>query len=435
MQALTGYNAEAELSFLGMLLQYPEYVKDAFVIPEELTPGKNSNLFKTIIDLDKKNIPIDTLALLDRVGESNMEALGGVAYIRELSSAFVSESKFVFYQNLVLDASRQRKANKIAEEIKEGADIAEASMKLAALQDRGQDDDDAEIKEALVAMYDDIESADGTIKGIPSGFHDLDKMTGGYKGGDLIVVGARPSVGKTAFAINTALNAVASPDNPEGDIVAIISLEMGKVQLLKRAAAAYGNIDMQRMKYARTAFTGKDWNSLTMAMGHLGNADLKILDKGRTLSYIYSNVRKLRRQNPNRRIMVIIDYLQLIVGSSQFKGNRTAEIGDISMNLKHMAREFDIPVIALSQLSRGVEQRQDKRPMMSDLRESGQIEQDADIIQFLYREDYYDKETEDQNIIEVIMAKQRDGAVGTVKLSFIKEYGKFINIDWGGANG
>lgn len=431
MQELTGYNKEAEFDFLGLLLQYPEYVKDAFIKPSEMSPGRNAMMYKVFLDMDKKGIEIHTLSILDRVGESNMEQLGGVGYITELAGAFVSETKFGFYQNLILDASKQRQANKIAETIKEGADLSEVAMKLAALGDRGKDDDDAEIKTALIEMYDDIESADGSIKGIRSGFNDLDRMTGGYKGGDLIVVGARPSVGKTAYAINTGMNAVASPDNPDGDIVIIISLEMGKKQLLKRMAAAYGNIDMQKMKYARTAFEGKDWTSLTMAMAHLGNADMKILDGGRTMSYIYSNVRKIRRQNPDRRILVIIDYLQLIVGGAEFKGNRQAEIGDISMNLKHMAREFDVPVIALSQLSRGVEQRQDKRPMMSDLRESGQIEQDADIIQFLYREDYYDKETEDKDMIEVIMAKQRDGAVGTVKLAFVKEYGKFLNLDWG----
>lgn len=240
---------------------------------------------------------------------------------------------------------------------------------------------------------------------------------------------------KTAYAINTGLNAVASNMNPDGDVVAIFSLEMGAKELLKRAAATISNIDMQSMKTAAIDFEPTDWQKLTTAMGILGNSDFKIFDRSRDLKSIYTNVRKLRQRYPNRRIHVIIDYLQLIVGSPEFKGNRQGEIGDISMNLKHMAREFDIVVTALSQLSRGVEQRQDKRPMMSDLRESGQIEQDADIIQFLYREDYYDKETEDQNMTEVIMAKHRDGPVGTVKLAFIKEYGKFVNIDYSTVGG
>lgn len=430
MEALTGYNLEAEQAYLGVLFLEPELVKEIAVEPKQMSPGRNSNLLATMIDMDKKEMPIDPMSIMDRIGGHNLDRVGGVAYFTELATGFFSPSQFETYGQRILEAHKRREVAKIGEELREGLDLDEAVKRLSQIQDTGIGNDNGDIKEALIAMYDDIESADGEIRGIRTGYTELDKMTGGYKGGNLVIVAARPSVGKTAFAINTGLNAVASADNPDGDLVAIFSLEMGKKELLKRAAATITNLDMQKMKRARIEFDGNDWRKLTTAMAVLGNCDLKIFDEGRELKYIYSKVRKLRQQNPNRRIHIIVDYLQLIVGSPEFKGNRQGEIGDISMTLKHMAREFDVVVTALSQLSRGVEQRQDKRPMMSDLRESGQIEQDADVIQFLYREDYYDKETEDQGMIEIIMAKHRDGPTGTVKLAFVKEYGKFVNLDY-----
>jgi replicative DNA helicase len=279
-------------------------------------------------------------------------------------------------------------------------------------------------------MFNDIEGATGEINGIITGFNDLDRMTGGLKGGQFGIIAARPSIGKTAFALNIATNAAYSALNENGDVVAVFSLEMAKKELLKRCAATIGNINAQSMKSAGISFTAEDWGKLTNAMDVLAKSDVKIFDKaGIDVNYIWSKVRKLKRQNPGRRIMVIIDYLQLIQGSKKHNGNRQAEIGEISRTLKTMARKLGVVVIALSQLSRGVESRQDKRPMMSDIRESGQIEQDADIIAFLYRDDYYDKESENKNIIEVIIAKHRDGPVGLVNLAFIKEYGKFVNLE------
>lgn len=442
MEAILGerhlYNNDAEQNVLGAILLEPDLIKDCPLKPEEFSPGRHFNLFYTLLDMDAKGIPIDPVAIVERVGNKRVAKLGGITYITDLAGSVPTVANFNYYCKVVNDYYKKRQAIAIANQIKNDAiegDALEAIQSgvnsLMAVEDSGTDEDDGDITEALVDMYDDIESATGEITGIPSGFTDLDNMTGGYKGGQFIVVGARPSMGKTAYAINKALNASANPTNPDGDVAAIFSLEMSKKELLKRAAATIGHINAQSMKFAGQSFTSDDWSKLTNAMGFLSNSDFKIFDRaGIDVNYIYSKCRKLKRQHEGRRIMVIIDYLQLIVGHSKHQGNRTAEIGEISRMLKQMARELDIVVIALSQLSRGVEQRQDKRPMMSDLRESGQIEQDADIIQFLYRDDYYDAESEKQNIIEVIMAKQREGPTGTVELAFIKEYGKFVNLDY-----
>lgn len=274
--------------------------------------------------------------------------------------------------------------------------------------------------------YDNIEqlhSRKGDITGVPTGFRDLDRITAGFQRNDLIIVAARPSVGKTAFALNVAQNVATKTD----ENVAIFSLEMGAEQLVMRMLCAEGNIDAQVLRTG--ALTNEDWKKLTMAMGSLSNAGIFIDDTpGIRVTEIRAKCRRLKQEYGLG--MILIDYLQLIQGSGGKGENRQQEVSEISRSLKALARELQVPVIALSQLSRGVEQRQDKRPMMSDLRESGSIEQDADIVSFLYREDYYDKETENQNMIEIIIAKQRNGPTGTVTLAFVKEFNKFVNIDW-----
>lgn len=436
-EAIDLYNYDAEQSVLGAILLEPDLIKDCPNIPEHFSPGRHHNLFWTMKNMDEKGMPIDPIAIVERVGKKIGE-LGGVTYITELAGSVPTTANFKYYCQVVIDYYQKRQAITIANQIKRDAmegsaieAIQSGTNRLMSIEDAGTDDDDGDIKESLIEMYEDVENATGEVTGIKTGYTELDRMTGGYKGGDLIIVGARPGIGKTAYAINKGLNASANPTNPGGDVVALFSLEMGKKQLLKRAATTIGNIDAQRMKTAGVDFSSDDWSKLTNAMGFLSNSDFKIFDRpGQDVNYIWSKCRKLKRQFPDRRIMIIIDYLQLIVGDRIHQGNRTAEIGDISRALKRMARELDVVVVALSQLSRNVEKRQDKRPMLSDLRESGQLEQDADIIQFLYRDDYYDTETESQNIIEVIMAKHRDGPTGTVELAFIKEYGKFANINY-----
>ncbi|WP_039880607.1 replicative DNA helicase, partial [Listeria fleischmannii] len=281
------------------------------------------------------------------------------------------------------------------------------------------------IKDVLVKTYDDIEilhNRKGDITGIPTGFKELDKMTAGFQRNDLIIVAARPSVGKTAFALNIAQNVATKTD----ENVAIFSLEMGAEQLVMRMLCAEGNINAQNLRTG--SLTSEDWQKLTIAMGTLSNSGIFIDDTpGVRVNEIRSKCRRLKQESGLG--MIVIDYLQLIQGSGRGGENRQQEVSEISRSLKALARELEVPVIALSQLSRSVEQRQDKRPMMSDIRESGSIEQDADIVAFLYREDYYDREGENDGTIEILIAKQRNGPVGDVKLAFVKEYNKFVNLE------
>jgi replicative DNA helicase len=247
-------------------------------------------------------------------------------------------------------------------------------------------------------------------------------MTSGFQRNDLIIVAARPSVGKTAFALNIAQNVGVR----SRETVAIFSLEMSAAQLVQRMICAESNVDAGRM---RTGYLeGDDWEKLTMAIGSLSEAQIYIDDTpGITVADIRAKCRRLKKERGLG--MILIDYLQLIQGRGKAGENRQQEVSEISRTLKQIARELEVPVIALSQLSRGVEQRQDKRPMMSDLRESGSIEQDADIVAFLYRDDYYNQDTEKKNIIEIIIAKQRNGPVGTVELVFLKNFNKFVGLD------
>src|SRR5699024_4467971 len=279
------------------------------------------------------------------------------------------------------------------------------------------------IKDVLIGVYDNIETlynAKDDVTGIPTGYRDLDRITSGFQPNDLIIIAARPSMGKTAFALNIAQNVATGTD----ENVAIFSLEMGAEQLVQRMLSAEGNIDSQRLRTGK--LNDEDWSKLTMAMGSLSNAGIYIDDSpGIRVADIRSKCRRLKQEHGLG--MIIIDYLQLIQGSENSRENRQQEVSEISRSLKGLARELEVPLIALSQLSRSVEQRQDKRPMMSDLRESGSIEQDADIVGFLYREDYYEtaKDEEagndpDNQNIEIIISKQRNGPTGTVELAFVR---------------
>ena len=279
------------------------------------------------------------------------------------------------------------------------------------------------IRDVLVETYEQIEALHENktgLRGISSGFVDLDRMTSGFQKSDLIIIAARPSMGKTAFALNIAQNVAIR----SGETVAIFNLEMSAPQLVMRMIAAEGNIDAQAFRTGN--LKPEDWEKLTMAMSALSEAPIFIDDSpGVTVYDIRAKLRRLQAEHGLG--LVIIDYLQLI---SSVKGDsRQQEISEISRSLKLMARELNVPVISLSQLSRAVEQRQDKRPMLSDLRESGSIEQDADLVAFLYRDDYYNEESERKNIAEVIIGKQRNGPVGKVELLFLKQYNKFLSLE------
>ncbi|MCY9003301.1 replicative DNA helicase [Peribacillus frigoritolerans] len=425
------YNLEVEKSYLGILLAEPGLIKDAKIKPFQLSPGKNFNVLWTLQDLDEKGIPIDFVTVMERVGRKNIEKIGGPDYLGDLAASVPSTASFTYYEKVLHEYWQRREAITIANQIKESALSGEPPVviqtginNLMRLEDNSTDDDDGSIKDDLVAVYDELETPKGEITGMPTGFTELDRMTAGLQKQDLIVIAARPSVGKTAFALNIAEGVAKQKQFAVG----FFSLEMGRKQLLKRMISSNGRINAQHIRTSN--LVDKDWGKLTGAMGDVSNLNLRIFDNpGITVNQIWAKVRKMKRDFEGKDILVIIDYLQLITGSTKHKGNRMQEISEISRMLKHLARELDVCVIALSQLSRAVEQRQDKRPMMSDIRESGQIEQDADVIGFLYRDDYYDKESESKNIIEIIIGKQRNGPIGTISLAFIKEYGVFLNLE------
>lgn len=433
------HNNEAEQSVIGAVFLEPQGLITAaeVLIPEDFYRVAHQKIFNTMLSLSDKGQPIDIVTVTEELtAKKELEDVGGISYITEIASSVPTAANIMHYAKIVEEKSLLRRLIRVATQIVEDgftredeveALLSEAEKNMMEVSNRKNAGDFKHIKDVLVQTYDNIEllhTQQGEVTGIPTGFTDLDRVTAGFQRNDLIIVAARPSVGKTAFALNIAQNvATKTSEN-----VAIFSLEMGADQLVTRILCAEGNIDAQVMRTG--SLQAEDWRKLTMAMGSLSNAGIFIDDSsGIRVNELRSKCRRLQQEHGLG--MVIIDYLQLISGSGKPGENRQQEVSEISRSLKGLARELKIPVIALSQLSRGVEQRQDKRPMMSDLRESGSIEQDADIVAFLYREDYYDKETENKDMIEIIIAKQRNGPTGTVTLAFAKEYNKFVNVDWG----
>ncbi|MDG1596095.1 replicative DNA helicase [Bacillus cereus] len=428
------YSIQAEQGLLGGILLEPEKIKEINLQPNQLYRPQHVQIFHTMLEVDGSNEPIDFVTLTARLAEKGLiDSVGGIGYLAQLAETTPSTSNLKYYEKIVWSKWRDREAVKTAEALKQAIhseDDTELAIQtqMAALLNlsREEKNSDGRIRDGLVEMYEELENPIRGLAGMDTGFTELNRMTAGFKPQELIIVAARPSVGKTAFCLNIANNAAG--EYGEGDVIAIFSLEMSKKELLKRMVSINGNIDGNRIKNGN--LTPEDWGNLTMAMGMMNDKNIRIFDDaGITPNFIWAKVKKLCDEYPGKRIMVIIDYLQLIQGNTVHKGNRQAEIAEISRTLKTMSRQLNVCVVALSQLSRGVESRQDKRPMMSDLRESGQIEQDADVIAFLYREDYYDRETENKNTIEIIIGKQRNGPVGSIELAFVKEYGKFVNLE------
>lgn len=430
-------NIEAEQAVLGAIFLEPSslILASEILLPTDFYRNSHQKIFEVMLKLSDEGNAVDLITVTEALASAKMlEDTGGVGYLSELAASVPTAANIEYYAKIVEEKALLRRLIRTATDIAQDGytredeiddllnDAEKNIMEVAQRKNAGAFHN---IKDVLVRTYDNIEqlyNRKGEVTGIASGFNELDKMTAGFQRNDLIIVAARPSVGKTAFALNIAQN-VATKTNEN---VAIFSLEMGAEQLVMRMLCAEGNIDAQNLRTG--ALTDEDWGKLTMAMGSLSNAGIFIDDTpGIRINEIRSKCRRLKQEHGLS--MVLIDYLQLIQGSGRSKENRQQEVSEISRMLKGLARELEVPIIALSQLSRGVEQRQDKRPMMSDIRESGSIEQDADIVAFLYREDYYDKETENQNIIEIIIAKQRNGPVGTVQLAFVKEYNKFVNLE------
>ncbi|MCM3111971.1 replicative DNA helicase [Lederbergia lenta] len=422
------FNQAAEEALIGTLFLEPKLVEECTITSKQFYMKRLQILFTAITKLNEQGKPLDIISIVEEIGPDHLEDVGGISYITEISTSVPSTVNFDYYEDIVKKYAQKRQmlkvTGKIQNEVQNGnvhTTLRDGIQELIMLENSLVDEEDGHISPSLVSLYDDCEIDLGEITGIGSGFKQLDYLTGGFQDSDFIVVGARPSVGKTAFAINLALHAAVQ------HVAIMFSLEMSKKQLLKRALCNTGGISSVKMRNPRRNFADEDWRKFTKAMGRISKTQLHIFDKGgMDMVYIWSRVRKLRSQyGEEKKMLVVIDYLQLIMGDPKHRANRQAEISEISRMLKIMARELNVVVMALSQLSRGVESRQDKHPILSDLRVSGQIEQDADVIAFLYREDYYQKETDEQNIVEVILAKQRNGPIGTIKLAFDKEYGKF----------
>ncbi|EIQ4024746.1 replicative DNA helicase [Staphylococcus pseudintermedius] len=453
------HSHEAEQSVLGAIFLDPELMSSTqeILLPESFYRGAHQHIFRAMMDLNEDGKDIDIVTVLDRLTQEGVvNKAGGPQYLAEITSNVPTTRNIQYYTDVVFKNAVKRKlihtADSIAndgynDELDLDTVLNDAERRILELSSTRESDGFKDIRDVLGQVYDNAEQLDqnsGQTPGIPTGYRDLDQMTAGFNRNDLIILAARPSVGKTAFALNIAQKVATHEDQYT---VGIFSLEMGADQLATRMICSSGNVDSNRLRTG--TMTEEDWNRFTVAVGKLSRTKIFIDDTpGVRITDIRSKCRRLKQEHGLD--MIVIDYLQLIQGSgSRASDNRQQEVSEISRMLKAIARELECPVIALSQLSRGVEQRQDKRPMMSDIRESGSIEQDADIVAFLYRDDYYNRgdgddddddggfepQTNDENgEIEIIIAKQRNGPTGTVKLHFMKQYNKFTDIDYAHAD-
>jgi replicative DNA helicase len=428
----------AEQAILGAILLDNDVFDqiDEVLKGDEFFLAKHRKIFEVMRELYDEGQPIDPVTITSKLGDE-LGSIGGIGYLTNLAGSVPTAANVMHYVGIVKDKFVHRTAIlELRKQLSKAMKAENAAGIIAELQSTaGQLADQVApkkefltIQDAMRERFEIIEKrytnrSENSVTGIPSGFPDLDRMTSGFQRQDLIIVAARPSVGKTAFALNIAQGA----GKQISEAIAVFSLEMSAGQLVERMISAEGNVDASRL---RTGYLeDADWERMTTAIGRMGETNIVIDDSGTiTVQEIAGKCRRLKKERGLG--LVIIDYLQLIQPRTR-RQNRQEEVAEISRGLKQMARELDVPVIALSQLSRGVEQRQDKRPMMSDLRESGSIEQDADVVAFLYREDYYQQDTDKKNIVEIIVAKQRNGPVGTVELVFLKNFNKFVSLDRG----
>ena len=432
------HSQEAESSVLGgLLLDNNSWDKVADLLVEaDFYRYEHRLVFASITSLVNTNRPADVITVFEQMqSQGKAEEIGGLAYLNSLAQYVPSSANIRRYAEIVRERSILRKLVSVSDEIATSAlntngrpvtnILDEAEQKIFSIGEEGSRMRQGfqSMDKLVVQLLDRVEEMSqnpNDITGVPTGFFDLDRMTSGMQAGDLIVLAARPSMGKTALAINIAEHVALKEDLP----VAVFSMEMGASQLAIRIVGSIGRIDQGRLR------TGKliddEWPRLSDAIERLKTVSLSIDETpGLTTSELRASARRLAR-SCGKLGLVVVDYLQLMSGSGGGDGeNRATELGEISRGLKMLAKELQCPVIALSQLNRGVEQRTDKRPMMSDLRESGAIEQDADVIMFIYRDDYYNKESKEPGVAEIIIAKQRNGPTGTVKLTFLKPITKF----------
>ncbi|SFQ29950.1 replicative DNA helicase [Desemzia incerta] len=438
---------EAEQAVLGSIFLDADTLVGAleFIEAKDFYRRGHQLIFQAMMNLNDENEAIDIVTVTNALESKNqLEDVGGIPYLADLAVAVPTAANMEYYAKIVEQKSILRNLIHTATEIvakgyEESDEVAsildDAERSILEVSERRSRTGFLSISDVLnstVAQIDQLYQNDEEITGLPTGYKLLDKMTAGLQKEELIILAARPAVGKTAFALNIAQNVGTKTD----ETVAIFSLEMGAESLVNRMLCSEGSIDASHLRTGN--LTEEEWQSLIIAMGSLSKASIYIDDTpGIRVAEIRAKCRRLKQEKGNLGL-ILIDYLQLIEGTG--KESRQQEVSEISRQLKKLAKELKVPVIALSQLSRGVEQRQDKRPVLSDIRESGSIEQDADIVAFLYRDDYYDREGQDNdddnseadedNVIEVIIEKNRSGARGTVKLLFIKEYNKFSSLSY-----
>ena len=431
------HDLEAEQAILGSMLTDKDAVISAIEVlrEEDFYREDNKAIYEAIFNLYNRAEPVDIITVkseLESMGK--FEQVGGLEYLAELPEKVPTTANAMKYIKIVEEKSTLRRLIRTANEIidlgydqtEDVEDIMEgAEKKIFNIMQEKNQKGYSPLKDILVESFTQLEELYNKkqhITGVPTGFAELDYKTAGLHGSELILIAARPAMGKTAFALNIATNAAVRANVP----VAVFSLEMSKEQLVNRILCSEAMVDSNKVR------TGKleedDWVKLAGAIGPLSEAEIYIDDTpGINVTEIRAKCRKLKLEKNIG--MVVIDYLQLVQGSNKRNGSREQEISEISRSLKILAKELNVPVIALSQLSRDAEQRPDHRPMLSDLRESGAIEQDADIVTFLYRDDYYNKDSDKKDIAEVIIAKHRGGSTGTVELLWLGSYTKFVNLE------
>ncbi|MGL4772147.1 MAG: replicative DNA helicase [Clostridium sp.] len=431
------HSIEAEQSVIGSMIIDKTCIAQVAEKLEENDFYRDGHkvIFKAIVEMYKKDMAVDLVTLLEYLkSNDSLERAGGITYITEVSSSVPTTANLESYAKIVEDKSTLRKLIKSATKIIEESynnqgevdDVVDqAQKKVFDISEKKSSSDFEVLADVLERGFVEIErlcNNKGGITGVGSGFRDLDEKTSGFQKGDMVLIAARPSMGKTTFALNITENAALR----QGKRVVVFSLEMPREQLAYKLLCSEANVDMLRLRTGN--LDDKDWENIARATGPLSKAKIFIDDTaGVTVMEMRNKCRRLRMEQ-GKIDMIMIDYLQLMSGSSG-SDNRQQEVSEISRSIKALAKEMECPVIALSQLSRAPEQRADHRPMLSDLRESGSIEQDADVVMFLYRDEYYNKETEEKNVGECIIAKQRNGPVGTVKLAWLGQYSKFGDLD------
>lgn len=436
LKRILPHSMEAEQSVIGSMIMD----REAIVVASELVTGEDfysrqyGILFETMVELHDEGKPVDLVTLQDRLKEKDVPPeVSSLEFVRDLITAVPTSANIKYYAGIVAEKATLRKLIRLNEEIantcyagKESLEVIleDTEKKIFEVVQKRNTGDFVPIRQVVMNAMDRIERASknkGAVTGIATGFADLDYRTAGMQPADLVLIAARPSMGKTAFVLNIAEH-VAFKLNKT---IAIFSLEMSKEQLVNRLFSLESKVDSQHIRTGQ--LSDQEWEKLIESAGVIGKSNLIIDDTpGISIAELRSKCRKYKLEHDLS--MIIIDYLQLMSGSGR-TDSRQQEISDISRSLKAIARELSVPVLALSQLSRAVEQRPDHRPMLSDLRESGAIEQDADVVMFIYRDEYYNHDTEKPGIAEIIIAKQRNGPIGTVELAWLPNYTKFANLE------